>query len=142
MAKVYASAVIPRSIEKVWAQIRDFNALPAWHPAILESRIEEDRAADSVGCVRNFVLEPDVRIREQLLTLSDREHCCTYAIIESPVPVENYVATLQLHAVTMGGQTFAEWSAEFECDATEEEHLTNLVRELVFEGGLAALQSA
>ncbi len=140
MAKVYASAVIPRSIEKVWSQIRDFNALPAWHPAILESRIEEDRVADSVGCVRNFVLEPDVRIRERLLTLSDRDYCCTYAIIESPVPVENYIATLQLRSVTVGGQTFAEWSAEFDCAPSEEAHLTNLVREVVFEAGLGALK--
>ena len=142
MAKVYVSTVMSRPIEKVWEQIRDFNALPAWHPAILESRIEDERAADSVGCVRNFVLEPDVRIRERLLTLSDRDHCCTYAIIESPVPVENYVATLRLRPVTLGAQTFAEWSAEFDCAPDEQEHLTNLVREVVFEAGLGALAKA
>ena len=139
MAKVYASAVLPHSVDQVWNRIRDFNALPDWHPNILESRIEADKASDRVGCVRNFVLKPDVRIRESLLALSDRDHSCTYAIIESPVPVENYVATLALRAVTMGQQTFAEWTAEFDCDPSEQDHLTNLVRELVFEAGLGAL---
>lgn len=139
MPKVYVSAVIPAPIEDVWARIRDFNALPEWHPAIAESRIEEDRSSDSVGCVRNFVLKPDARIREVLLALSDHEHLVTYQIIEAPVPVENYVATLRLRPITLGNQTFGEWEATFDCPAEEESNLTNLVREAVFEAGLKAL---
>jgi hypothetical protein len=139
MAKVYASAVLPATLSSVWDRIRDFNALAVWHPAILECRIEDGLASDSVGCVRNFVLEPDVRIRERLLCLSDREHCCTYTIIESPVPVTNYVATLRLRSVTLGDQTFAEWEADFDCAPDDHDHLTGLVREVVFEAGLKAL---
>ncbi len=30
--------------------------------------------------------------------------------------VDNYVATLKLTPVTDGGCSFAEWSAEFDCD--------------------------
>ena len=139
MARVYVSTVLPHTIDQVWHRIRDFNAMPDWHPNILESRIEGDEPADRVGCVRNFVLSPDVRIRERLLALSDRDFSFSYAIIESPVPVKNYVATLALRSVTMGKQTFAEWAAEFECDPNEQEHLTNLVREFVFEAGLGGL---
>ena len=139
MANVYASAVIATPVPKVWERIRDFNALPDWHPAILESRIEDGDPSDRVGCVRNFVLEPDVRIRERLLCLSDRDHVCTYAIIESPVAIENYVATLRLRPVTLGDQTYAEWEAQFDCDPSEQDQLTGLVREVVFEAGLKAL---
>ena len=39
---------------------------------------------------------------------------CTYSILESPMGVENYVATLRLIPVTEGDLTFAEWTAEFD----------------------------
>ncbi len=142
MPKVFVSAVLPHAVETVWERIRDFNKLPDWHPAITESRIEDERASDSVGCVRNFVLEPDVRIRERLLTLSDRDHVCTYTIIESPVAVENYVATLRLVPITLGDQTYAEWCAEFDCKPEDADELSGLVREVVFEAGLKALGAA
>lgn len=139
MASVFVSAVLPSPIEAVWQRVRDFNAMPEWHPAILESRIEAGQASDQVGCVRDFVLEPDVRIRERLLALSDREHSFTYTIIESPIAIENYVATLRFRPVTVGGQTFAEWRADFDCAPEEAAHLTGLIREVVFEAGLNAL---
>src|ERR1700758_4569869 len=34
--------------------------------------------------------------RERLLALSDRDHICTYTILESPLPITDYVATIQL----------------------------------------------
>ena len=60
-------------------------------------------------------------IREQLLTLSDYDYQCTYSILESPMGVENYVATLKLTPVTDGNRTFAEWWAEFDCAARPRE---------------------
>jgi len=33
MAKIFRSSVINAPIDEVWARIRDFNALPDWHPA-------------------------------------------------------------------------------------------------------------
>ena len=32
MAKAYASTVLNAPAKEVWALIRDFNALPTWHP--------------------------------------------------------------------------------------------------------------
>ncbi|NEN98443.1 MAG: hypothetical protein F6K50_23895 [Moorea sp. SIO3I7] len=40
MTRVFTSAVINTHIDKVWMKIRDFNALPNWHPAIANSYIE------------------------------------------------------------------------------------------------------
>ena len=37
MAKVYISSVINTPADRVWAHIRDFNGLPAWHPGIADS---------------------------------------------------------------------------------------------------------
>ncbi len=97
--------------------MRDFNALPKWTPFVAESRIEQNRPADQVGCIRNFRLKDGGRIREQLLALSDYEMSFGYAILESPMGVENYYATFKLTPITEGDHTFAEWQAEFDARA-------------------------
>ena len=140
MARVYTSSVIPASVEKVWQRIRDFNALPKWHPRIRESRIENAEPSDKVGCIRNFQLQSGDTIREQLLGLSDYDMFCTYSILESPMPLSDYVATIRLTKVSDGDQTFAEWSAEFDCEADAEEGLVNGIGGDVFQGGFDALK--
>ena len=97
MAKVYSSAVIPAPASAVWAVVRDFNALPKWTPFVAESRIEQNKPSDQIGCIRNFRLKDGGRIREQLLALSDYEMSFEYSILESPMGVENYIATLSPH---------------------------------------------
>ena len=111
--------------------IRDFNGLPKWHPAIAESRIEGNWPSDRVGCIRNFRLTDGGVIREQLLTLSDYEYQCTYSILESPMGVQNYIATLKLTPVTDGNRTFAEWSAEFDAPPAQERRLADERRRIL-----------
>ena len=72
MVRIYVSSVIDAAADTVWSRIRDFNALPLWHPGIADSRIEAGERSDQVGCVRSFTLKDGNRIREQLLTLDDR----------------------------------------------------------------------
>ena len=142
MAEAYASSVLGAPAARVWERIRDFNALPDWHPAITESRIEGGGPADQVGCVRAFRLKDGGFIREQLLALSDFDFSVTYSILESPMGVENYVATLKLTPVTDGDRTFAEWSAEFDCPPEREDELVALIAGDVFQGGFDALERA
>lgn len=140
MIKVYTSSVIDAPAERVWEVVRDFDGLPNWHPAIADSRIESGQAADRIGCIRSFHTKDGGLIREQLLTLSDFDYECTYSILESPMGVRNYVATLKLTPVTDGNRTFAEWSAEFDCDEARERELTQLIGQGVFQGGFDALK--
>lgn len=140
MVQVYTSSVIEAPADRIWDLIRDFNALPEWHPAIAESRIENAQASDRVGCVRNFTLKDGGQIRERLLALSDYDYSCVYSILESPMGVEHYVATLQLIPITDGNRTFAQWSAEFDCAPGRERELIELVGQGVFQGGFDALK--
>lgn len=141
MVEVYASSVIGAPAGRVWARIRDFNGLPQWHPLIAESRIEGGAPADQVGCVRAFRLKDGGRLREKLLALSDYDYACTYSILESPMGVENYVATLKLTPVTDGHRCFIEWSAEFDCPAEREAALVEQIGKGVFQGGFDALKA-
>ena len=140
MIKVYVSTVIDASADNVWQRIRDFNALPQWHPAIADSRIENNDACDRVGCIRHFHTRDGGMIRERLLGLSDYDFSCTYEILESPMGVDNYVATMKLTPVTDGNRSFAEWSAEFECAEGRERELTETIGSGVFQGGFDALK--
>jgi hypothetical protein len=138
--RVYVSSVIDAPADTVWQSIRDFNGLPSWVPVVAESRIENYQPADKIGCVRNFRLKDGGMIREQLLALSDFDYACTYSILESPMGVENYVATLKLTPVTDGNRSFAEWTAEFDCDPVRERALSEQVGQGVFQAAFDNLK--
>jgi hypothetical protein len=140
MPRVYISSVIDAPAAKVWERIRDFNGLPRWHPRIRDSRIENGEPADRVGCIRDFHLQNGDRIREKLLGLSDYDFFCTYAILESPMPLTDYIATLRLTPVTDGDRSFAEWSAEFDCAEDVAEGLVTGIGNDVFLAGFNALK--
>ena len=142
MARVYTSSVINARSDRVWARIRDFNGLPNWHPAIAESRIENGEPADKVGCIRSFSLRNGDRLREQMLGLSDYDMFCTYSILDSPMPLTNYVATLRLTPITDQDRTFIEWSADFDCAPDKEGELVTNIGGGVFQGGFDALKRA
>jgi hypothetical protein len=139
MQEVYVSSIIDAPLEKVWEVVRDFNALARWHPLVAKSCIEDGLPADAIGCVRNFQLTGSGEtIREQLLALSDVEHFCTYSILESPLPVRNYVATLRLRRITTTGQTFGEWQSKFDTPHGEEESACATIKS-IYEDGFASI---
>jgi len=140
MIKVYVSSVIERPADVVWSVVRDFNGLPRWTPFVAESRIEQGLPADRIGCVRSFRLKEGGIIREQLLSLSDYDFQCSYAILESPMDVSNYVATLKLTPVTDGNRTFAEWSAEFDAPPDREQVLAEQIGHGVFQAAFSHLK--
>jgi Polyketide cyclase / dehydrase and lipid transport len=140
MIKVYISSVIDAPAGRVWAHIRDFNGLPNWVPAVADSRIEGGVPSDKVGCIRNFNLKDGGNLREQLLALSDYDYSVTYNILVSPMGVQNYVATLKLIPITDGDRTFAEWTAEFDCELSREQELTDEIGNGVFQAAFDNLK--
>jgi len=141
VAKVFVSAIVDAPAARVWSVVRDFNGLPAWTPFVAESRIEQGARADQVGCVRNFRLKDGGLIRERLVALSDYDFSMSYQILDSPMAVEDYVATLRLMPVTDGDRTYVEWSAEFGCAPEREAELAGQIGRGVFLAGLKALQA-
>ena len=141
MIRVTRSAIIDAPIERVWAVLRDFNSHAAWHPVVAESHIERGEPSDQVGCVRNFSLRDGNQIREQLLTLSDRDHVSTYCILDATLPMQRYVATVQLKRVTDGERTFWHWESTFEPPRGREREFADLVGKGVYEGGFEGLRA-
>ncbi len=139
MARVYISAVMDIPLAEAWAVLRDFNALPIYHPFFSKSEIEGGQPSDQIGCVRNFYTHEGGHIREELLTLSDREHVCCYRILEATLPVQNYVAEMRLKTITEGNKTFGEWWAEYDVadnDAVSVHQVVSDTFRLAFEGAV------
>lgn len=141
MAHVYVSTVLPAPAAAVWRIVRDFNGLPDWTPFVTTSRIEGGAKPDQVGCVRNFQLTDGGVIRERLVALSDYDLSCSYTILESPMGVTDYRATLSLIPITDGDQTFAQWQADFGCAPEREAALVAQIGQGVFQVAFSALKA-
>jgi len=140
LQRVVRSTVIDAPIERVWAVLRDFNSHEQWHTVVEQSRIEGNDRSDQVGCVRSFSLKDGNRIREQLLSLDDREHKSTYCIVEATVPLQRYVATVTLKPVTDGNRTFWHWESSFATPPGQERELRDMVATGVYEAGFNNLR--
>ena len=138
---LFKSAIIDAPVAKVWRVLRNFDSVPLWSPDIAEATIEHGRAADAVGCVRKLVLPDGSYFRETLLALSDADHSFSYDIVESPLPVSNYVATQRFTPVTTTGQTFTAWAVNFEVADEHAEEMREVVGVGIFENGFEGMKS-
>jgi len=137
VAHIYVSSVIEAPVDKVWAIARDFTG--HWNSSVIfNSSIEGGLPSDRVGCVRAFELSDGGKLREILVGLSDERHEFSYRILVSPLPVEDYLATVRFSPVTTTGATFGEWVVDFRVPPEEEDATVATVTG-VFEGGFADL---
>lgn len=146
MPKVYASTVVPASIDEVWGELRDFKYGVEVFDYVERVEIEDGEPPDKVGAVKNASLTAesvednpyipaDNTIRETLLALDDIEHKYRYEFTDVPYPVSNYVGTQECTAITDTDETLVEWWATFD---VPDEHAAEVVEQqtALFEAGL------
>ena len=141
MVKVVKSTVLYVPVEAVWDVLRDFNGHDEWHPAVADSVIDRGQPSDKVGCVRRFHLADGAELREQLLTLSDADMAFSYCLLETPVPLLNYVAHVRLAPVTDEDWTFWQWESRFDTPPGREVELHDMVAENSYQGGCDAIRA-
>jgi hypothetical protein len=139
--RIVRSTIIDAPCDRVWAFLRDFNGHDRWHPAVGKSAIERNQSSDKIGCVRHFFLRDGSELRERLLTLSDLEQTFSYCLIDTPVPLFNYVAHVRLAPVTDGDRTFWDWRCTFTTRRGQEEEMRRMVSEDIYEAGFAAVRA-
>ncbi len=121
MAKVSMSTDLNVTPEEVWELIGGFNALPDWHPAVEKSKLENN------GTMRKLSLVGGGTIIEKLEKLDEDEHLYTYSIVNSPLPVANYTATIRVKDAG-GGKTNVEWSSEFNAEGASESDAIKVIQ--------------
>ena len=106
MAKVSMSTDLNASADQVWKMIGGFNTLPDWHPAVEKSELNE------AGETRTLSIAGGATIVEKLESVDDGARTYTYSIVDSPLPVSNYKATITVSGE--GDGSTLEWSSEFD----------------------------
>lgn len=139
MQRVIRSTVIEFPVETVWDLARQFNGHAHWHPAIASSEIERADTDDTVGCVRRFRLADGQELREQLLSLSEADMAYSYCLLDTPIPLFNYVAHFRIFPITDGDHSFCEWESRFNTIAGQEQAMAELVGEGIYMAGFRAL---
>ena len=140
MPRVIRSTIIDAPVDRLWAVLRDFNGHDQYHPIVAQSAIERGYSADKVSCVRRFTLQDGSELREQLLSLSDLEMSMSYCLLDTPIPLFNYVAHVRLLPVTDGNRSFWQWEGRFTTPAGREQELADIVGKDVYTAGMEAVR--
>lgn len=140
MPEIAAITTVSAGPDEVWALLRDFNGLGAWHPAMPPSAIEEGCGPEEVGAVRRFVMPDGSVVRERLTAFSDADRSYSYTVEETPLSVSDCHATLSVSPVTSGGATI-NWSASFTCRPEDERDIGDFLRNVIFGSGMVVLRA-
>lgn len=122
MAKVSMTTRIPVGAERLWQLVGQFNGLPDWHPGVEKSELEQG------GTVRRLTLFGGGTIVERLERIDDSDYVYRYSIVESPLPVADYVAEVRVRRHEEGGGCTVEWSSEFRPRGTSAKEAVEVVQ--------------
>ena len=104
MIEVSMSRNLDAPADTVWEKIGKFEGLADWHPAVVEVQVEDG------GKTRRLKLVGGNELVERLV--EDGEGSYTYQIVEGPLPVEDYTATIKVEPADGGSKLT--WSSKFE----------------------------
>jgi hypothetical protein len=131
--EVRQSVEVAAPPEEVWQAISDFCAIADWHPVIGEcAQSEQDGAA-----MRTLTTVDGGVLVERRVQYSDEGMSYTYEIVESPLPVADYVSTLAVMDST--GGSMITWSGEFAAAGAPDAQAVEVISG-IYEAGLAALE--
>ena len=102
---------IKAPLAKVWAAIKDYDGLPSWHPGFAKDEIVKG-TNNTPGAVRALTIKDGPTFTEELLAFSEKDHSYKYRIIESPLPLQDYVSTVSV-AAGKDGATVVTWVGNF-----------------------------
>ena len=135
MAHAMATMDYPVSAGRIWSLIGGFGSLPDWLPYIPHSELAEG------GRVRRLVNPDGSIIVERLMAFDHVERSYTYAILEAPFPVIDYLSTLRVRKLPDGSGSRVEWSGRFTPVGVSDDEASKLFRD-IYENGLADLAVA
>ena len=133
MANVAMTQKLNASAEAVWSRIGNFETLHAWHPAVEKTEME----GSGLGANRNLFLEGGGNVLEKLENEDGAARSYGYTILDSPLPVADYHATIKV-ADNGDGTCTVDWSANFEPAGAPEADAASAIQG-IFQAGFDAL---
>ena len=128
------SVTVNADAATVWALIGPFCSLGDWHPVVGSCTIGDD------GHRTIITADGSATFIERETTRDDAAHTYSYAIVSSPLPVADYVATISVTETAPGASTIT-WSSHYTTpegmDAVAAEALTG-----IYEAGFAGISAS
>ncbi len=134
--KVEKQYEINASSETVWKMIGDYNHLDVWHPVVVGSKVNKNE--NKPGVIRILTLGDGAKITEELVAHSNENMTYTYTITESPLPVSDYVATIDVNQ-NGNGKTIVSWTSNFNSDGVDDKKAMEIVSG-IYDAGLQSLE--
>jgi mxaD protein len=97
--------------DEVWRVLKRFDGLKDWHPAFSASPIISGKDGQ-VGAIRRLTVKDGPSFTEELLALDEQNRSFTYNVIESPLPITDYLSSVGVKANAAGGTTVV-WVGQF-----------------------------
>jgi hypothetical protein len=129
---VTRSAEVAAPPAKVWAVIGEFCGIADWHPAI--EKCELSKKGDKE--IRTLSLKGGGTLVEELVSRGNDRYNYTYAIVEGPLPVENYKSTISVRPSGAGSKVI--WAGEFKAKGADDAKAQATIAG-VYEAGLKGI---
>jgi hypothetical protein len=124
-------AEVKASPAAVWAKVGEWCAIKDWHPAIADCQ-------PGKRGFRTLTLKDGGKILEKITKTGKNTY--SYEIIESPLPVKNYKASLAAKADSLG-TTDLTWTAKFDAAKGKSDAEAAAVIKGIFDAGLNNIKS-
>lgn len=134
MASVKVSERIEAPAGAVWDLVRDFGGVQRYAKEIQACTVE----GEGVGAVRTLSMGA-LQLRERLEAFDDARRRLQYSIIAGPLPLADYLATIQVSED--GDACRVDWSSTFEPKGIAEPQAQAMV-EGIYRSGLAGIRKA
>ena len=111
---------IAASADALWELVRDFGGIQRWNPTLSSCELDKP----GIGGVRTITMG-EVTVRERLEKLDEGAKTLSYSIVEAPLPVRDYLATIEV-AEAGPSRSRIVWRSTFEPGGMPDEQLTQL----------------
>ena len=129
---------LPVPPDKAWAMIKDFDGWQNWHPAIASTEILSGKG-NTRGTVRVLTTKDGGKITERLDRYQPKGFSYTYRNMDSPLPVTDYVSTIQVKGSKSGSVVM--WRSHFKAkEGTEDAEALKTMRG-IYTAGLDNLKA-
>ena len=116
--KVTKSVTVAAPVEKTWDTVKDFDSLNKWHPGFSADVLQKGDN-NKVGAVRKLTVKDGPSFTEELLAFDEAKHTYKYRIIESPLPLRDYVSHITVTPGPNGG-SHVTWVGTFKRKSTSD----------------------
>jgi carbon monoxide dehydrogenase subunit G len=135
MLSVKVSERVEAPADRVWDLFRDFGGIQRFTSGFEKVEV----TGSGIGAVRTITLPGGAALKERLEAFDDRGRKLQYAIVGGPIPVANYLATIEVK--DEGKACRIDWSSHFEPKGIGDDSARALI-EGVYKSGIAGVKKA